>query len=136
MSESFFSLHPLPPAPATLGWELVEEWPEEGRIEIAFHPNASMLNARGTVQGGFVAAMLDDTMGPALVSMTGGKEAPVTVAMNVTFIRPVAAERVIGRGRVVDRTKTTAFLEAQLFDLAGNLLASSTSTARIVPTGL
>ena len=119
MSESFFSRHPLPPAPATLGWELVEEWPEEGRIEIAFHPNATMLNARGTVQGGFVAAMLDDTMGPALVSMTGGKEAPVTMGMNVTFIRPVAAERVIGRGKVVDRTKGTAFLEAQLFDMAG-----------------
>ena len=136
MSESFFSRHPLPPAPATLGWELVQEWPEEGRIEIAFHPNASMLNPRGSVQGGFVAAMLDDTMGPALVSMTGGKEAPVTIDMNVTFIRPVAPERVIGRGKVISRTKTTAFLEAELFDLSGNLLARSTSSARIVPTGL
>ena len=136
MADSFFSRHPLPPAPATLGWELIREWPEEGRIEIAFQPNASMLNARGSVQGGFVAAMLDDTMGPALVSMTDGKEAPVTIDMNVTFIRPVTPERVIGRGRVVSRTKTTAFLEAELFDGQGNLLARSTSSARIVPTGL
>ena len=83
-----------------------------------------------------MAAMLDDTMGPALVSMTDGKEAPVTIDMNVTFIRPVSPEQVIGRGRVVSRTKNTAFLEAELFDLQGNLLARSTSSARIVPTGL
>jgi uncharacterized protein (TIGR00369 family) len=136
MEESFFSKHLAPPAPKTLGWEFVSEIPEKGRIEIAFHPNETMLNARGTVQGGFVAAMLDDTMGPALVSMTGGKEMPVTLDLNVTFIKPVSPGRVIGRGRVVSRTRSTAFLEGELFDLENNLLARSTSTARIVETGL
>ena len=136
MKDSFFSRHPIPPAPATLGWELVKEWPEDGRIEIAFHPNETMLNPRGAVQGGFVAAMLDDTMGPAFVSMTGGKEAPVTVDMNVSFMRPVLPERVIGRGRVINRTKSLVFLEAELFDLSGNLLARATSSAKIVQTGL
>ncbi len=132
MSESFFDKHPVPPAPKTLGWELLNEFPSEGRIEIAFHPNETMLNPRGTIQGGFVAAMLDDTMGPSLVSMTHGKEAPITMDMNVTFIHPVLVGRVIGRGRVVSRTKATAFLEAELFDESEKLLARATSTARIV----
>ncbi|QTD56666.1 PaaI family thioesterase [Parasphingorhabdus cellanae] len=132
MSDSFFDRHPIPPAPKTLGWELLAEYPSEGRIEIAFRPNGTMLNPRGTVQGGFVAAMLDDTMGPALVSMTDGKEAPITIDMNVTFIHPVSLERVIGKGRVISRTKTTAFLEAELFDETDKLLARATSTARII----
>jgi len=132
MTKSFFSDKPAPPAAETLGWELVSENSEAGHIEIAFHPNESMLNSRGTVQGGFVAAMLDDTMGPALVTSTNGEEMPVTLDLNVTFISPVRAGRVIGKGRVVSRTKRTAFLEAELFDIDNNILARSTSTARIV----
>ncbi|MGL4638018.1 MAG: PaaI family thioesterase [Beijerinckiaceae bacterium] len=134
MASRLLSL-PRPPCAETLGFELLAEYPEESRIEIAFHPNASMLNPRGTVQGGFVAAMLDDAMGPALVSSSGDKEAPATIDMNVTFIAPVYPGRVIGKGRVVSKTRSTAFLEAELFDTDGNLLARATSTARIMAIG-
>lgn len=129
---SLLSSSPRPPCAETLGWELLAEHPEEGRIEIAFNPNETMLNPRGAVQGGFVAAMLDDTMGPALVTMSGDTEAPVSLDMNVTFLRPVCPGRVIGKGRVVSRTRSTAFLEAELFDEGGNLLARATSTAKVV----
>ena len=131
--ESFFRRFPAPSAATPLGWELISEWPDEARIEIAFHPNDTMLNPGGNVQGGFIAAMLDDTMGPALVSSTGGREMPISLDLNVSFLRPVRPGHVIGRGRVVSRTKSTAFLEAELFDSAGTLLARATSTARIVP---
>lgn len=132
---SLLSSSSRPPCAETLGWELLAEYPDESRIEIAFHPDTSMLNPRGTIQGGFVAAMLDDTMGPALVSSSGDKEAPATMDMNVTFIAPVYPGRVIGKGRVVSKTRSTAFLEAELFDLDGNLLARATSTARILLIG-
>jgi uncharacterized protein (TIGR00369 family) len=93
-----------------------------------------MLNPHGTVQGGFVAAMLDDTMGPALFSMTGGKVIASSIDLNVSFIRPVKPGRVVGRGRVVSCGRSIAFLEAELFDEAGKLLARATSSA--VPVGL
>ena len=94
-----------------------------------------MLNPQGSVQGGFVAAMLDDTMGPALVSMSGGAIMPRSVDLNVSFIRPVKPGRVIGRGRVVNQGRSIVFLEAELFDEAGRLLARSTSTAIPMPIG-
>ncbi|HEV2818351.1 MAG TPA: PaaI family thioesterase [Allosphingosinicella sp.] len=132
MTESIFTRLPAPPAAATLGWELVREDPEAGTIEIAFHPGEAFLNPRGTIQGGFVAAMLDDTMGPALVSKNDGACIPATIDMNVTFLRAVRPGRVIGKGRVVSQGKTIAFLEGELFDTEGNLLARATSSARIV----
>lgn len=133
MPAGFFTRDmPRPPCAATLGWELIDQWPDEGRIEIAFHPDATMLNPRGTVQGGFVAAMLDDTMGPALVTMTGGREVPATIDLHVAYLRPVRPGRVVARGRVVHRTRSIAFLEAELFDDAGSLLARATSSARIM----
>ena len=133
MPDGFFTKDmQRPPCAELLGWELIDQFPDEGRIEIAFHPTAKMLNPRGTVQGGFVAAMLDDTMGPALVTMSGGTEVPVSADMNVSFIKPVLPGRVIGKGRVVSRGKLIAYLEAELFDESGALLARATSTARIV----
>lgn len=132
MASSIFDRLPAPPCAVLLGWELIAEYPAEGRIEIAFHPTPQMLNPRGTVQGGFVAAMLDDTMGPALVSMTGGAEVPASIDINVSFIRPVMPGRVIGKGRVVSKGRSTAFLEAELFDEDGQLLARATSSARIM----
>jgi uncharacterized protein (TIGR00369 family) len=115
-----------------LGWELIDQWPEEGRIEIAFHSTNAMLNPRGTIQGGFIAAMLDDTMGPALVTMTGGTQIPTTLDMNVSFVSPAMPGRLICRGRVIRRTRSLAFLEAELFDDDGRLLARATSTARVL----
>ena len=135
MADSIFKRLPAPPAADTLGWELISEDPEAGTVEIAFHPGEAFLNPHGTVQGGFVAAMLDDTMGPALVSKTDGACVPSSIDLNVTFIRAVMPGRVIGKGRVVSQGRTIAFLEAELFDEAGNLLARATSSARIVTVG-
>jgi uncharacterized protein (TIGR00369 family) len=126
---SVFSRFPKPPAPELLGWELIREDPAAGTIEVAFHPDERLLNPRGTVQGGFVAAMLDDTMGPALVSMTDSKVMPASIDMTVSFVRPVKPGRVIGRGRVVNLGKSIAFLEAELYDEEDCLLARATGSA-------
>ena len=128
MADSFFANKPAPPAADLLGWELVSEDPEAGTIEIAFHPDDRMLNPQGSIQGGFVAAMLDDTMGPALVSMSAGMLMPRSIDLNVSFIRPVLPGRVIGRGRVVRAGKSVVFLEGELFNEQGDLLARATSS--------
>ena len=135
MAESFFANKPAPPAAILLGWELITEDPEAGTIEIAFHPDGRMLNPQGSVQGGFVAAMLDDTMGPALVSMSGGTIMPRSIDLNISFIRPVMPGRVVGRGRVVKAGRAVVFLEGELFDTEGNLLARATSSAVPVAIG-
>jgi hypothetical protein len=57
-----------PPAATLLGWELVAVDPEAGTIEVAFSASEQFLNPAGVIQGGFLAAMLDDTLGPALVA--------------------------------------------------------------------
>ena len=135
MADSFFANKPAPPAAELLGWELISEDPQAGTIEIAFHPDARMLNPQGNVQGGFVAAMLDDTMGPALVSMSGGTLMPSTIDLNVSFLRPVHPGRVIGRGRVVKAGRAVVFLGGELFDDGGNLLARATSSGVPVAIG-
>jgi uncharacterized protein (TIGR00369 family) len=77
-----------PPAAILLGWELVAIDPEAGTIEVAFTASEQFLNPVGAIQGGFLAAMLDDTLGPALVATLGpGLFAPTT-DLHVQFLRP------------------------------------------------
>ncbi len=60
-----------PPASAkTLGIEFVAIDGEHGTIEVKFEARPEFLNPMGNVQGGFLAAMLDDTMGPAQLSVS------------------------------------------------------------------
>jgi uncharacterized protein (TIGR00369 family) len=122
---------PLPAAAATLGWELVSVDPDKGTIEVAFRATEAFLNPAGAVQGGFLAAMLDDTLGPALVAgLEPGDFAPTT-DLHVQFLRPARPGRLLGRGRVVRRGRGIGFLAGELLDEAGVVVAVATATVQI-----
>ncbi len=122
---------PLPGAAVTLGWELISVNPEDGTIEVAFAASEAFLNPAGFVQGGFLAAMLDDTLGPALVAgLSPGDFAPTT-DLHVQFLRPARPGRLLGRGRVVRRGRDVAFLAGELVDGDGVVVAVATATAQI-----
>jgi acyl-coenzyme A thioesterase PaaI-like protein len=68
---------PAPPAAATLGWQLSWVAPERGEIEVFFDARNDFADAMGSVQAGFLAAMLDATLGPALLAtLPDGQFAP------------------------------------------------------------
>src|ERR1700689_4424454 len=99
-----------PPSAVLLGWELVSIDPDAGTIEVAFAATDQFLNPAGVIQGGFLAAMLDDTMGPALMATLGPGQFAPTSDLHVQFLRPARPGRLIGRGRVVRRGRDVAFL--------------------------
>ena len=90
---------PIPPAAATLGFELVDADVEAGTIEVAFTATERFTNPSGNVLGAFVAAMLYDTVGPALLATLGPDKFQSTLQLGVSFLRPVRPGRVTGRGQ-------------------------------------
>jgi uncharacterized protein (TIGR00369 family) len=124
---------PLPPAAATLGWELVSASPEEGTIEIAFQAIEAFLNPAGVVQGGFLAAMLDETLGPALVAGLSPGDFILTTDLHVQFLRPARPGRLLGRGRVLRRGRDIGFLAGELVAEDGSIVAVATATVQIRP---
>jgi uncharacterized protein (TIGR00369 family) len=120
---------PLPPAATLLGWQPLSL--EPGRVRVEYIAREEWYNPQGSVQGGFIAAMLDDAMGPAaFASLEPGQFAP-TLDLHVRYFRPVYAGTVTAEGRVVHRTKRVLFLEGRLFDKDGELAASATATVRV-----
>ena len=88
------------------------------------------LNPAGNVQGGFLAAMLDDTMGPALSATLDAGEFAPTVNLNVQFHRPAKPGPLNGIGRVVLRGREVCQLSAELLQ-NDKIVATATATAVI-----
>lgn len=124
---------PAPPAAKLLGWKLVSVDPEAGTVKIQFEARLEFLNPVGTVQGGILAAMLDDTMGPAASFHLGGDGFAQTLELKVSFMRPGRVGPIFGEARVVHRGRDIVFLEGALRDGEGTLLATATATGRIIP---
>lgn len=61
--------------------------------------------------------------------MTQGKVVPSSIDLNASFIQPVKPGALTCHGRVIMRGRSVAFLEAELFDVEGKLLARATSSA-------
>jgi uncharacterized protein (TIGR00369 family) len=123
---------PAPPAAELLGWKLLEVDPERRRIRVEFQGRREFVNPLGTIQGGFQAAMLDDTMGPALAAVLGPGEFAPTLEIKVSFIRPARPGVLHGEGWVVHKGASICFLQGELRTAEGELVATATATARVV----
>ena len=123
---------PVPPAARTLGFEFLDADPDQGTISVAFDGAESFTNPFGEVLGGFLAAMLYDTVGPALLATLPPGRFIKTLDLNTTFVRPTATGRLTGRGRVVTRNGDNATLEGTLYDADDRIIATATATALVV----
>ena len=126
---------PKPACAVTLGGSFTRIDPEAGTIETEFQARAEFANPVGHIQGGFLAAMLDDTLGPALVAtLAKGLFAP-TVNLSVSFHRPAKVGVITGKGRILKRGKELSFMSGELYQ-DGQIIASGTATAivRELPT--
>jgi uncharacterized protein (TIGR00369 family) len=127
---SVFDRFEMPAASKLLGWTLRDVDAKAGTIEIGFTADERFVNPAGTVQGGILAAMLDDTQGPALFAMTDGEVYAPTIDFTVSFVKAARPGNFVGKGRVVSLGKTIVFTEAELFDEAGELVARGTFSSR------
>lgn len=130
--DSIFDDFPTPSSAKLLGWEVRAVDVAAQTIEIGFTADDRFLNPAGTVQGGFLAAMLDDTQGPALFSATRGAVYAPTIDFHIVCLKPALPGRFVGKGRVVSLGKTIAVTEAELFDEGGILVARGTFTGRVM----
>lgn len=131
---SVLDSYPLPECARLLGFDMIEADARIGRVKIAFNAKREFSNAAGNVQGGFLTAMLDDCMGPAVLIHTEAAAYPTTINLNVSFLAPAKPGRMIGEATVVQLGRTIGFVEAELRDEGGSLVACATASVRIVPT--
>jgi uncharacterized protein (TIGR00369 family) len=93
-----------------------------------FEARPEFANPTGAIQGGFIAAMLDEAMSAtAIIASNVTMNAP-TLEMKISFLRPLFIGPASAQARVLKWGKSTCFIEAELFGPAGELIAKASAT--------
>ena len=109
---------------------------EAETISMTFRTTKDFAHTNGTiVQGGFVTAMLDMTMAHLVMGLTDAKSNPISLDINTSFIAPCPVGAQVCNARVIKLGRSIGFLAADLY-AEDSLIASATSTVKLVPTGL
>ncbi|MBI5278074.1 MAG: PaaI family thioesterase [Burkholderiales bacterium] len=111
-----------------LGFDLVLF--ENGLSQIDYEPLPEHMNSYAVAHGGAVMTLLDVSMATAARSVTP-ELGVVTIEMKTSFMRP-SRGKLSGKGRLVHRTPTMAFVEAMVYDAQGHACAHSTGTFKYV----
>jgi uncharacterized protein (TIGR00369 family) len=120
------------PGAVVLGQELIDIDVERGRVVVAYSTTDQLANRYGAIHGGMTAAMLDDVISLASgLTIEWGQITP-TLEMKVSYIaQGKVGSRIVAEARTVRRGGTVMFLEADLKDETGKLIATASSTVMI-----
>lgn len=126
------ALKRMAPASKYLGLEILDADKEQGIVKLAFNAGPELCNMWGGIQGGMVAAMLDDAMAFAVgLNLEWGQISP-TLELKVSMIAPARPGRIYATGKVIKRGRSVGFVEGELIAEDGTLLATGSSTATFV----
>lgn len=122
-----------PPCSDTLGMRLADLNQDEQWVKMEFDVSPSFANPTGAVQGGFIAAMLDEAMSTAVIIASNVTMTAPTLEMKTSYLKRLMPGKASVVARIVRLGKTAAFLEADCFDAEGQLVARASATALPMP---
>jgi len=123
---------PTPPIVATLGISLVEV--AEGRAAFEGSPAEWQNNQLGTLQGGWLSALLDSALGYAVYTVLPARHGFTTLDLHVRFVRAVtlAVSRLRAEARVTHAGSRTVTAEGRLIGPDGKVYATGTTSCLVL----
>ena len=122
----------LPPGAQLLGreWLGFDETGETALVRFQALP--SFTNRHGTIQGGFLAAMLDSATGVCALAAVSPDLTVVTRSLDTRFLKPSKPGPITAKARIVGRTDREIIVEAALVDAQDVAVADATARLRIL----
>lgn len=118
-----------PPCSDTLGMRLAALSQAEQWVRMEFDVSPSFANPTGAVQGGFISAMMDEAMSTAVIIASNVTMTAPTLEMKTSYLKRLMPGKASVTARILKLGKSAAFMEADCFDAAGDLVARATATA-------
>lgn len=85
-------------------------------------------NPMGTLHGGIYCDIADAAMGYAYAATLAEGETFTTIELKINFLRAVRKATLIAEARVVKAGNTVGYVECEVKDQTGKLVAKATST--------
>jgi acyl-CoA thioesterase len=110
----------------TLGFRFDEV--SAGRARLRMEVDQRHLNGDGIVHGGVLPALADAAMGSAARTLHGERAQLLTVESNLRYLRAVDGGALTAEARVVKAGHRVAFMEVDVSDDGGELVARGAAT--------
>ena len=122
----------IPPASRLLGREWLG-FDETGQFaRVRFKADPSFTNRHGTIQGGFLAAMLDSATALRALAAVRADQTVVTTSLNTRFLKPSRAGEIIARAWLAEENDREITVVAELLDGERLKVAEATAVLRIL----
>ena len=102
-----------------------------GFVKAEFPARAKFCNLAGVMQGGFLTAFLDEIMSLAAVVATNFEKIVPTLELKASFLAPALPGNIIVEGEAIRLGRQIGFLEGRLYNPAGELAVTASSTVRL-----
>jgi uncharacterized protein (TIGR00369 family) len=121
-----------PPVVATLRLGLLDAW-GEGWARKRWEPAPELMNSDGSMFGGYLAALADQMLAFAAMTVISEPCAFRTTDLQVRFFRPGRAHPLLIEGRVVARSTSLIHVEVEFRRENGDLIAKADGQQFVTP---
>ncbi len=121
-----------PPVIQLVGVRLVDC--QDGVARLELRAGRRHHNPMGIVHGGIFCDLADAAMGVAMAAASQADETFSTIELHMHFFRPVREARLTAIGKTVRRGGNIGYLECEISDDRGRLVAKASSTCLIQST--
>jgi uncharacterized protein (TIGR00369 family) len=101
---------------------------EPGRARFELRADARLHNPLGTVHGGVYCDLADAAMGWAYAATLPEGEKFTTIELKINYLRAVTEGMLTAEAKVVKGGSTLGYVECEIIDEQGRLVAKATST--------
>lgn len=121
-----------PPVVQTLKLGLMDAW-GEGWIRKTWQPLPELENGDGTMFGGYLAALADQALAFAAMTVVGETQAYRTINLQLNFVRVTRMVPLTIEARVVAVTRQVITVRAEFRREDGQLVAEATAQQFLMP---
>jgi uncharacterized protein (TIGR00369 family) len=121
-----------PPVVKTLQLGLLDDW-SEGRAVKRWTPTPDVLNGDGSMFGGYIAALADQMLAFAAMTVIPHGNAFRTINLGVQFFRVGRAHPLLIEAHVITQSKSMIAVEANFLREDGELIARASAQQMVIP---
>jgi len=113
-----------------LGIEVVDL--SEGYARLTIPVDDRLNSKNGVLHGGVLSAMADSAAAMAVFSLIKPTQKPVTIELNINYLKPLQGEQAIAEARVISKGRTIIVGDIDITDNTGRMIAKSRATYAVL----
>lgn len=121
---------PPPPIAELLKFKIIDYC--DGCTTLEMDIDEKYYNPMGTLHGGVMCDLADAAMGTSFFTTLQENESYTTVDLRINFLQPVKEGKIQALAKIVRRGKRLGYLECEILNEEGDLVAKASSTCIIL----